>query len=261
MCSILHFRHTHFWLRSDFVFKLTKKFKEQLSFLEIIHSLTNNVIKSKKKDFFERQEKGDVSLYPKAVEETEEENVEIKNERITFGSGLKDDLDDYDENIGEKKRLAFLDFMIEASQTVGNKLSDEEIRDEVNTIMFEGHDTTAAASSFFICMLGTHQDVQDKVYQELQEIFQGSNRPITFNDILEMKYLERTLLETLRLYPPVPIISREIREDVKLGTKSKIKCNQCISDFSFCRLYYTQKYNNRNPAVYYTQKCGIFSKS
>lgn len=33
-----------------------------------------------------------------------------------------------------------------------------------------------------------------------------------------MKYLERVILETLRLFPPVPIIARQINEDVKLGT-------------------------------------------
>lgn len=118
--------------------------------------------------------------------------------------------------LGEKKRLAFLDFLVEASHSEGNKLSDGDIRDEVNTIMFEGHDTTAAASSFFLCMLGTHEDVQERVYQEMKEIFGDSDRDVTFNDTMEMKYLERVLMETLRLYPPVPFITRVVREEVKL---------------------------------------------
>lgn len=67
-------------------------------------------------------------------------------------------------------------------------------------------------------MLGIYKNIQDKCVDELKEIFQDDfNRPITFSDTLEMKYLERVILETLRLYPPVPIIARKINEDVKLG--------------------------------------------
>lgn len=66
-------------------------------------------------------------------------------------------------------------------------------------------------------MMGCHPEIQEKVIQELDEIFGDSDRPATFQDTLQMKYLERCLLETLRMYPPVPIIAREIQSDLKLG--------------------------------------------
>lgn len=82
--------------------------------------------------------------------------------------------------------------------------------------ILQGHDTTAAGSSFFLSMMGVHQHIQDKVIEELDQIFGDSDRPATFQDTLEMKYLERCLMETLRLYPPVPIIARHVKQDVTL---------------------------------------------
>jgi hypothetical protein len=52
--------------------------------------------------------------------------------------GLRDDLDDIDENdVGEKRRLAFLDLMIETAY-YSKEFTDEQIKDQVDTIMFEG---------------------------------------------------------------------------------------------------------------------------
>jgi len=59
--------------------------------------------------------------------------------------------------------------------------------------------------------------LQDKVVEELQTIFGDSDRPCTFQDTLEMKYLERCLMETLRMFPPVPVIARQLREEVPVG--------------------------------------------
>lgn len=60
-------------------------------------------------------------------------------------------------------------------------------------------------------------NTQDKVVEELDQIFGDSDRPATFQDTLEMKYLERCMMETLRMYPPVPIIARQLKENLKLG--------------------------------------------
>lgn len=83
-------------------------------------------------------------------------------------------------------------------------------------------------------MMGIHQDIQDKVIDELDKIFGDSDRPATFQDTLEMKYLERCLMETLRMFPPVPIIARHLKQDITLRKYpflSLCKFGICITVF------------------------------
>uniref|UniRef100_A0A1B0DNF4 Uncharacterized protein n=1 Tax=Phlebotomus papatasi TaxID=29031 RepID=A0A1B0DNF4_PHLPP len=220
MCDIIHRRTYRVDLRYDPLFYFTKTKRDQEKYLGTIHGLTSKVFRDKKRNFQKSLSEGHM---PKPS--FEEIIANTKNSETTNGStasklykGLRDDLDEQDENdVGEKRRLAFLDLMIELSH-VGPKLSDEEIKEEVDTIMFEGHDTTAAGSSFCLCLMAIHKDVQEKVYQEQKAIFGDSDRFATFADTVEMKYLERVILESLRLYPPVPIIARKVNEDVKIVT-------------------------------------------
>lgn len=120
--------------------------------------------------------------------------------------------------VGEKNRLAFLDLMLESTYC-GVDISDTEIKEEVDTIMFEGHDTTAAGSSFVLCLLACHPNIQERVYLEQKQIFGDTKRSATFFDTTQMNYLERVIFETLRMYPPVPVIAREVKENVKLASK------------------------------------------
>lgn len=225
MCDILHLRHTKIWLRPDTIFNMTQYAKSQSKLLDIIHGLTTRVIRKKREEMKTGKKTAIIDEYT-GIDKTADAHTNIKNttvvEGLSFGqsSGLKDDLD-VDEDVGEKKRLAFLDLLMESSQN-GVVISDEEIKEQVDTIMFEGHDTTAAGSSFFLSLMGIHQNIQDKVVEELDQIFGDSDRPATFQDTLEMKYLERCLMETLRMYPPVPIIAREIKEDITLPSCGKM---------------------------------------
>ncbi|XP_037041977.1 cytochrome P450 4C1-like [Bradysia coprophila] len=119
------------------------------------------------------------------------------------------------KGVAPKKRQAFLDLLLDANENQ-NLLTDDDIREEVDTFMFEGHDTTAAGISWTLYVLGLHPDIQQAVFDELDHIFKGSDRPATLDDLSEMKYLERVIKETLRLYPSVPFVGRILSEDVQL---------------------------------------------
>jgi len=205
MCDILHARHRSIFLRNEFVFTLTRYYKEQGRLLNIIHGLTTKVIRSKKAAFEqgtrgslaqcelkaaalerEREQNGGVDQTPSTAGSDEKDREKDKEKAspvagLSYGqsAGLKDDLDVEDNDIGEKKRLAFLDLMLESAQN-GALITDTEIKEQVDTIMFEGHDTTAAGSSFFLSLMGIHQDIQDRVLAELDSIFGDSQRPATF---------------------------------------------------------------------------------
>ncbi|XP_017773488.1 PREDICTED: cytochrome P450 4g15-like [Nicrophorus vespilloides] len=215
LCDILHRRHYKVWLKPEYIFQKTKMAIDHSKLLKVIMNLTTRVVKSKKTEYVKKMASGDSSFEKvEKVEKQEEDVVEDSGFRY-----VRDDLDEIDDNdVGEKKRLAFLDQLTANAQREDVDFTEKEVLDQVNTIMFEGHDTTAAGSSFALCLMGIHKDVQEKVHQEIEEIFQKSDRPCTFADTLEMKYLERVIMETLRMYPPVPIIARLLQEEVKLSS-------------------------------------------
>ncbi|XP_001849294.2 cytochrome P450 4d8 [Culex quinquefasciatus] len=117
----------------------------------------------------------------------------------------------------EKQRMTFLDLLLNVTSE-GEPLSDTDIREEVDTFMFEGHDTTTSGISFAIYELARNPVVQDKIYDEIVSILgkDPNSHEITFQVLQEFKYLEMVIKETLRLYPSVPFIGRNVVEPIKL---------------------------------------------
>ncbi|KAJ3655748.1 hypothetical protein Zmor_014863 [Zophobas morio] len=120
-----------------------------------------------------------------------------------------------DDNSETKKKKAFLDLLLEATVD-GQPLSKVDIREEVDTFMFAGHDTTASAISFTLFCLANYPDVQQSVFEEQELIFEGDRKPnVKYAHLQSMKYLEQVIKETLRLYPSVPIIGRQPDVDLE----------------------------------------------
>ncbi|GMT33782.1 hypothetical protein PFISCL1PPCAC_25079, partial [Pristionchus fissidentatus] len=120
------------------------------------------------------------------------------------------------ENIkreGETDIRAFLDLLIAAQKTNGLDLDD--IREEVDTFMFAGHDTTATAFGWIVYCLAHHPEIQEKCYNEVKEVL-GNSDPTKLN-MIKLRYMERCINESLRMFPPVPYIIRALQDDLKMG--------------------------------------------
>uniref|UniRef100_A0A8K9XRV5 aromatase n=1 Tax=Oncorhynchus mykiss TaxID=8022 RepID=A0A8K9XRV5_ONCMY len=143
---------------------------------------------------------------------------------------------DSESDQGMRKRRAFLDMLLKTTDEEGNKLTHQDIQEEVDTFMFRGHDTTAAAMNWAIHLLGSHPEVQRKVQQELQEVFGVSDRPINTEDLKKLPYLECVIKESLRLFPSVPFFARSICEDCHInGFKVPKGANAIIMPYSLHR--------------------------
>ncbi|XP_046640779.1 cytochrome P450 4c3-like isoform X1 [Daphnia pulicaria] len=174
------------WLRSDFIFKLSPLYRLEQRYTSISRSLIDKVIQNR---------------------------LELQKKNGQCESVFNDN-EEEDEFKRPKKRLAFLDLLFQAAEA-NPDLNDEAIRNEVFVFMGGGIDTTALALIWFLYVIAKHPDQQKLVTEELDLVFGDSDRPVTAQDLTQLKYLECCIKESLRLYPSLPVIARRLTEDVQ----------------------------------------------
>ena len=110
----------------------------------------------------------------------------------------------------------------------GDKLSFDEIRDQIMNLFGAGHDTTATGCAWTIDLLSKHPHIQDKLREEILTSFPilaqadidthwVSLSMAELNLLDRLPYLSNVCNESLRFIPPVPIVSRECVEDTMLA--------------------------------------------
>lgn len=112
-----------------------------------------------------------------------------------------------------------LTVLLAAANTPGGDgeqgMTDRQIRDEVMTLFFAGHDTTASALSWSWYLLAQHPEIEAKLHAELAETLGG--RLPTVDDIPRLSYTTMVFTEALRLFPPIWSISRQTIADDEIG--------------------------------------------
>ena len=95
-----------------------------------------------------------------------------------------------------------MSLLLDASDEDGEQLTDRQVRDEVMTLLFAGHDTTTSTIAFLFHELAAHPEWAVRLREEQREVL-GDRRPEAvelMGDTLPL--LEQVLDETLRRYPP-----------------------------------------------------------
>jgi cytochrome P450 len=122
----------------------------------------------------------------------------------------------YDEIRRRRRGLGrqddILGLLIEARDEDGVGLTDREVRDQVMTLLFAGHDTTTSTVSFLLYELSGAPEWWDRLAAERDRI--APEGAPTLNQLAkEMPDLEMVMDETLRLYPPAWIGPRRVMRE------------------------------------------------
>jgi cytochrome P450 family 4 subfamily V len=244
------------WLWPDIIFWNTKLGKRCAAAIKIMHDFTRGVIVDRKA-VWERMLAASSQERNANGSSGEASGENRKPAKVTFS-----DVVDSQNFESATSRLAFLDLLMH-QHLVENTMTLEDIREEVDTFMFAGHDTTAVNITWALYLLGLNEEIQDKVRAELDEVFADADQDeyevpdydgsfhlherlyvadVTNEQLAQMKYLELVIKETLRMFPSIPYVARQITEDIVIGGK------YLVPEGSTCVVFIHALHNN--PKVY-----------
>ncbi|MCX7117669.1 MAG: cytochrome P450 [Legionellales bacterium] len=97
----------------------------------------------------------------------------------------------------------------------GKTLDRQAIRNEAAVIFMAGHETTANCLAWAWFLLSQAPQCEEQLHREIDQVLDG--RVPTFSDVHKLIYTRAIIEETLRLYPPIPILSRQANRQEQLG--------------------------------------------
>src|SRR5205814_6887062 len=118
---------------------------------------------------------------------------------------------------GGEDRGDFLSILLAArdAEGAGERMSDQQVRDEAITLFSAGHETTANALVWTWYLLAQHPQVERRLHEELDSVL--PDRPPTADDVPKLTYARAVVSESMRLYPPAWIVGRQAKADYRLG--------------------------------------------
>ncbi|XP_074594313.1 cytochrome P450 4c3-like [Brevipalpus obovatus] len=187
----------------DFLYNFTGNGRQTSALVKVLRNFTTQAIRER-------------------INITKRDNLSAISSRIdeNFNQNILNNTDiDNDVYKSRGRRRAFMDTLIHEylanlDDTSSDRLTIEGIREEVDTFIFAGHDTTSASLIAAIYLIGNHPEIQERLYEEVSS--KSIDEQFDYKTIGEMKYLDACVKESLRLFPPVPMISKRLGSELNV---------------------------------------------
>lgn len=171
----IQWRVVRFWLRWDFIYRLTNMYKREWNAYKHIIRFAHSTEEVKRIELADKMQRGEDEL----------------------------------ENRKQSNSLNFIEKCLSLFRE--QVFSADDVNQELQTIFVGATDTSSTVLSATLLMLAIHQEYQDRVFAELREIFQNADDDITNEDVTKMKYLELVIKESIRLFPVGVILGNFFR--------------------------------------------------
>lgn len=178
--SLLLFRHVRPWLYLDIYCKLLGYSRKVDEALKPVQEFTKAIIKQRRKHLA----------------------TNMKAESFDVDSGRE---------TKPKQRLVMLDTLLQAQQL--GQIDEEGINEEVTTVTYGGHDSSASALTFTLLLLAHNAEAQERIFDEFQDLTSRTKEAdLAMDDFNKLEYLDRAMKESMRIYPSIPTIGRDMSD-------------------------------------------------
>ncbi|KAE8222389.1 hypothetical protein CF319_g4405 [Tilletia indica] len=145
----------------------------------------------------------DLAIFTRSMYIISKVAVELREEKIAEAKKLGADALD-------RGKVDVLSLLVSASvmEDSAYKMTGEDVKNTVLTVLGAGHETTASGMTWTLYLLAQHQDVQDRLRAECQELLSVYENP-PFEKLKELPLLNAVVKESLRVEPPVPATVRQ----------------------------------------------------
>ncbi|XP_034175979.2 putative cytochrome P450 6a20 [Osmia lignaria lignaria] len=148
-----------------------------------------------------------IKMFEDTVNYRDANNIERKDFLNLLMQLMKNGYVDVDESSDEK----------DVTKKTETKLTMLEAAAQAYVFYLAGFETSSTTVTFCLYELAKHQDMQDKLREEIRIVTQKHGE-ITYNAVNEMTYLHKVISETLRKYPPLVMLNRICTEEIKIET-------------------------------------------
>uniref|UniRef100_A0A182NMT9 Uncharacterized protein n=1 Tax=Anopheles dirus TaxID=7168 RepID=A0A182NMT9_9DIPT len=187
--ELLNHRLYKVWLHPEWIYRMTSFYKIQKQCYATAYKMSRRVL---------------------ALKSNELAEVRHRNAIKSVAGDENEATDTY------RKPQIYIDQLFRLAKET-DVFDERAIWDEIDTIILGGNETSALTLSHVVLMLAIHEDVQQRVYEEMTAVLGGSCTAVENDHLPRLAYMEMVLKETMRLFPVGPVIARQCTGDVKIS--------------------------------------------